>query len=252
MEGSHEFHKKREAQIESVYNGDEILYRILNGDGGPWIKDPYEPDTIYQLDPFHVHQEIKRKINKDKEAGKEITRLYENEKVDELLGFIEIYADSVESDDEADTRAKKARELLTYLGNNKEGLLPYQSRGLDLPEPPKGIRYGNMGVQENQNFTVITKRMKGGRKRWSPGGGNNMGKLLYRRENGELTETVNRYSEELTFDVRLMEIVTILSAAKSPKHDGRGNPYPDVINMHVPLRDAIQTASRKAFIGALL
>ena len=252
MEKSSEFHEKREAQIRSIYHADEIEYRILNGDGGSWIKDPYEPETVFQLDRFHIRQEIKRKLNWDKEAAKEVEELFEAEKLEEMLEYIRIYADSVDTGDEKDTRAKKARELYQYLDNNKEGLIPYQKRNLKLPEPPEGMRYGNMGVQENQNCTVITIRMKGNRKRWSVNGANNMAKLLYRKENKELVETVNRYTEALIFNIRMTEILTTLSAAKAPKKDGKGNPYVDVINMHVPLRDTIQTASRRVFKKALL
>ena len=79
-----------------------------------------------------------------------------------------------------------------------------------------------------------------------------MAKLLYRKENKELAETVNRYAEALIFNIRLTEIITELSAAKAPKKDGKGNPYIDVINMHVPMRDAIQTASRRVFAKSLL
>ncbi len=129
--------------------------------------------------------------------------------------------------------------------------MPYRKRNIKLPELPEGMRYGNMGVQENQNCTVITMRMKGNRKRWSVKGANNMAKLLYRKENKELAETVNRYAEELVFNIRMTEIITTLSAAKAPKKDGKGNPYVDVINMHIPLRDAVQTASRRAFVKAL-
>lgn len=177
MEKSNKFHEKREAQIRSIYNADEIGYRILNGDGGSWIKDPYEPETIFQLDRFHIRQEIKRKLNRDVEVMKTVEELFETEKVDEMLEYIQIYADSVDTDDEKDSRAKKARELYRYLNNNKEGLMPYQKRGIKLPEPPEGIRYGNMGVQENQNCTVITRRMKGNRKRWSVNGANNIGEV---------------------------------------------------------------------------
>ncbi len=38
MESSQIFHEKREALIEKKYNADEIQQRILNGDGGSWIK----------------------------------------------------------------------------------------------------------------------------------------------------------------------------------------------------------------------
>jgi len=167
MEKSNEFHEKREAQIRSVYNTDEIEYRILNGDGGSWIKDPYEPDAIFQLDRFHIRQEIKRKLNRDREAVKAVEELFEAEKMDEMLEYIRIYAESVKTSDKEDTRSKKARELYEYLNNNRDGLMPYQKRDIKFPEPPEGMRYGNMGVQENQNCTVITARMKDNRKRWS-------------------------------------------------------------------------------------
>lgn len=252
MEKSAEFHAKREAQIRSIYNTDEIEYRILNGDGGGWIKDPYEPETVFQLDRFHICREIKQKLNQDEAARKTVEDLFHEEKMDEMLEYILMYADSVETDDETDKRAKKARELYQYLNHNREGLMPYQKQGLTLPELPEGMRYGNMGVQENQNCTVITMRMKGNRRRWSVNGANNMAKLLYRKENKELAETVNRYAEALIFNIRMTDILTTLSAAKAPKKDGKGNPYADVINRHIPLRDAVQTASRRAFTKALL
>lgn len=113
MEKSSEFHEKREAQIRSIYNADEIEYRILNGDGGSWIKDPYESDTVFQLDRFHIRQEIKRKLKQDKEAAKAVEGLFEAEKMDEMLSYIQIYADSMERDDEKDNRAKKPGNFIS-------------------------------------------------------------------------------------------------------------------------------------------
>ena len=118
MESSNEFHEKREALIERKYNVDEIGQRILNGDGGSWIKEPYDSDTIFQLDRYHIYQEILRKIG-DKEAQKEARELFEAEKIEELLEFITVYADSVETPDGKDKRSKNARELHTYLKNNR-------------------------------------------------------------------------------------------------------------------------------------
>lgn len=46
--------------------------RILNGDGGSWIKAGIvDPDTHYQLDPFHKNLGITRKVS-DKEQKKTI------------------------------------------------------------------------------------------------------------------------------------------------------------------------------------
>ncbi len=246
MEKSSDFHEKREACIRKKYNADEIGQRILNGDGGSWIKEPYDPETIFQLDPFHVYKEIKRQIG-DKQAQEEIRRLYDEEKPEEMLEYIEVYATSVESLEEKDKRSKKARELYKYLSNNKEGLLPYDKRGISIPKPQEGIIYKGMGVQESQNCTVITLRMKNRRMRWSVNGANNLAKALYRKENKELIETIDRYTDGLIFTIQMQEIMETLSAAKAPKKDGKGNPYVEVINTHMPLLDAMQTASRKVF-----
>lgn len=246
MEQSGEFHEKREALIRKKYNADEIGQRILNGDGGGWVKEPYDPDVIFQLDRYHIYKEILRKIS-DKEAQEEIRRLFDEEKPDEMLQYIEVYATSVESPDEKDNRGKKARELYKYLSNNREGLLPYDKQGKQIPEAGDGIIYKSMGVQESQNCTVITLRMKNRRMRWSVNGANNLAKALYRKENKELIETIDRYTDGLVFTVQMQEIVEILSAAKAPKKDGEGNPYVDVVRAHMPLLEAMQTASRKAF-----
>ena len=104
-----------------------------------------------------------------------------------------------------------------------------------------------MGIQENQNCTVITLRMKHRRMRWSVSGANNMAKALYRKENRELIETIDRYTDGLVFTMQMQKIIETLSAAKAPKKEGKGNQYVDIVSMHMPLLDAMQTASRKAF-----
>ncbi len=73
-----------------------------------------------------------------------------------MLEYIQVYADSTESDDPKEKGSEKARELYKYLGNNREGLVPYQARGIELPEAPEGIVYKNMGVQEKQNCRAVT------------------------------------------------------------------------------------------------
>lgn len=249
MEKSAQFHEKREACIRKKYEVEEIGQRILNGDGGSWIKDPYDPETIFQLDRYHIQQEILRKIS-DKEAQQTIRILLEEGKPEEMLEYIKTYAVSVESPDEKDNRSKKAGELYDYLDHNREGLLPYDKRGIQIPEPKEGLLYKGMGVQESQNCTVITLRMKHRRMRWSVSGANNLAKMLYRKENKELAETIERYTDGLIFTMQMEEIVETLSAAKAPKKDGKGNPYVDVVRAHMPLLEAMQTASRKAFKAA--
>ena len=250
MEDSTTFHEKREACIRQKYDADEIGQRVLNGDGGGWIKDSYDPEVIFQLDRYHIYQEILRKI-KDRKAQQEIRKLFEKEQIDEMLEYIELYATSVESLNEQDNQSKNARELLKYLSNNKHGLLAYDRQGIQIPEPAEGVIYKHMGVQESQNCTVITMRMKHRRMRWSKRGANNLAKALYRKENKELISTIERYTDGFVFTMQMREVIEILSAAKAPKKDGKGNPYADRIRVHMPLLDAMQTAARKAFRYAL-
>lgn len=245
MEDADTFQEKREAFIRSRYNADEIRLRILNGDGGGWIREAYDPDAIFQLDRYHVYQEILRKI-RDKKAQKDIRNLFEEEKIEEMFSYILTYADSVETNDPNDKASENARKLHGYLKNNKDGLLPYHKRGIPIPEPQKGMIHKEMGVQENQNCSLITMRMKHRRMRWGRGA-NNLAKVMYRKENRELIETIDRYSDGLITNASLGEIVETLSAAKAPKKDGKGNPYPDIFRAHLPLIEAMQTASRKAF-----
>ena len=62
--------------------------------------------------------------------------------------------------------------------------------------------------------------------------------------------TIERYTDGLIFTIQMQEAVKILSAAKAPKKDGKGNAYVDIIGHHMPLLDAMRTASRKAFAAA--
>lgn len=246
MEKSTAFHEKREACIRKKYDADEIGQRILNGDGGSWIKEIYDPDAIFQLDRYHIYQEILRKIG-DKKAQKDIRSLFDEERMEEMLEYIETYATSVETADKEDRTSKKAMELYKYLSNNKEGLLPYDKRGIAIPKPATGLLYKGMGIQETQNCTVITLRMKHRRMRWSTAGANNLAKALYKKENKELISTIDRYTDGLVSTMQMQEIVETISAAKAPKKDGKGNPYIDISNHHMPILDAMQTASRKVF-----
>ena len=133
--------------------------------------------------------------------------MFDQEKIDEMLKYIQIYADSVESADEKDKTSRKARELYNYLNNNREGLLAYDRRGIAIPEPKEGVIYKGMGIQETQNCTVITLRMKHRRMRWSVKGANNLAKALYRKENKELAETIERYTDGLIFTVQMQKMM---------------------------------------------
>ena len=121
ISGAREFQEYREASIAERYNLDEVGQRVLNADGAAWTRKVKDGSTCFQLDPFHRNQAVRKKIH-DRRAVRTILELLETERLEELI---------------------------RYYGENREGLLPYQSRGLKLPEHPEGLEYKNMGTMEN-------------------------------------------------------------------------------------------------------
>ena len=144
------------------------------------------------------------------------------ENPEKMLENIQIYAASVESPDEKDKSSQKALELYKYLDKHREGLLPYDKRGIETEAPPEGVIYKKMNVQESQNCTVITLRMTHRRMRWSVKRASNLVKVLYRKENRELIETIERYTHGIIFTMQMQESVETLSAEKAPKKREKG------------------------------
>ncbi len=242
------FQKLREATIKKKYNTEEAVLRVLNGDGAAWVKAFEDPDTVFQLDRFHIYQKIQGCIN-EKDMQSRLRSLYDACKIEELLETIQIYADSIATDDGKDKREKKALELYDYLAGNKEHLLSYQNReGLQVPEPPKGLVYKNLGTQENQNCSIITLRMKNNKGSWSISGGGHMAKILVRFANKSIWNDIFRYRDAVIESDNEPIILNILSAAKAPKMDGKGNKTGSIKTGHILYRDAEMTFSRKVFL----
>ena len=139
------------------------------------------------------------------------------------------------------------KELYHDVFHNGWVMVSYQKRIIVIPEAPEGIVYKGMGIQESQNCTVITLRMKHRRMRWSEREANHLAKALYRKENRELVVTIERYTDGQVFTLQMKEIIEKLSTAKAPKKEGKGSTYMELIKHHMPIIDAMQTVSRKAF-----
>lgn len=247
VDKSEAFHEKWEAKIQSKYDPEKIGLRIFNGDGGSWVHDEYDAAAIHQLDRFHVVKLIRQKIRNEK-AKADMLKLLREEKAEELLEYAQMYLDSISTKEPTDEE-KDAEELKGYLENHKSQLTNYRSRGKEIPKSPEGIVYRNMGVQENQNCTVITLRMKGKRKRWAEKSAANMVRLLYYRENRELMDAVDRYTDGAVWVEPVKnKLKRPLSAAKVAKVDGKGNNrYYDLINVHLPILDSTNHRTVKVF-----
>ena len=141
------------------------------------------------------------------------------------------------------------KELHGYFTSNKEGLVPYQERGLNLPEPPEGLEYRNLGTMEHQVCDGAAKRMKHQKASWSKSGAENMGRLLSKKVCGNLYDTITSLSRMLLPERYIETIEEVLSAAKAPQKDGRGYRYP--VNGNKPFTEAFMTNGRKAILNML-
>lgn len=235
-----EFHACREAAIAQTFNLDEVCQRILNADGASWIKKVKDKSTCFQLDPFHRNKAVKEKIH-NKKAQKDILELLAQEEIEEVFHYLELYKNSLSEEKEIED----AEELIRYYKNNKEGLLPYQSQGLELPENPEGLEYRNMGTMENHVWSVIAKRMKHNHTSWSKRGGNHLAKILAKKCSGKLYEVTQSLKQPL-FETETVEELygEILLSAKAPKKDGKGYEYP-VIGHVVGLEGKVRGDGRK-------
>ena len=218
FESAAEFLKRKEGAIAAHYNIDEINLRIFNGDGANWMKGNLIDDTVhYQLDTFHRNKAIIEHI-RDPEARKTLFKLLYSKQIDLLLDVIEAYSNSTEDENERDNFLK----LLRYFQNNRDGLILYKRRGLELPEPSEGIVYRNCGAMESNIYSLIARRMKRRRANWSIKGGNNMARMLTLKATGRLHRTLSGFVPMCLPERYSREVETTLSAAKSPDKVGKG------------------------------
>jgi hypothetical protein len=241
---SHHFKKLWEAKVAERYNVDEIKVRIVNGDGDPWIKPDLGQEGVYfQLDPFHISREVLKKVP-DKKQARKLNNLLKEGKIDESFKYLTTLL--IEYTHEED-KFKKLQDLYNYLSNNREGLIPYRLRDLELPELPDGIMYRGMGTMEGNVCDMITLRMKNRKMSWSEEGANNLAKLLAARASGALYEQLDGVFDGTISDKMLDEMIEIvqLSAAQANKKSKKSNIYP----MHsapMPYEGQPLTEGRKA------
>ncbi len=214
-----EFAKRKEAMISKIYNTDEIEMRIFNSDGGNWIKTLYESDdnTHFQLDPFHL-KKIIRACNVDKNFDKTINELLSKGNAEGAITYVEAVINSIDNE----KQEEKLLELYKYMANNQSGLVPYQKRGIELPELNEGLVYRDMGNCEHNVYLAVAKRMKHQSACWSPDGSLNLCKLLCLKASHRLRETLEEISNVILPEKNAEETKSILGAGRVQKIVGKG------------------------------
>lgn len=207
-----EFKAIRDASIAEKYNIDEILYRILNGDGASWIKHGHDLKTdIFQLDPYHLAKCVVRNVY-DKQAGNHIMKWLkagEFEKAFKKIEELKYKSGGLEKE------VKQLNDLESYIKNNITGIVLYKDRNnIKLPILPEGMEYRNLGTME-RNVNIFGKRMKGA-KSWSEKGATNLSKIIALKMGKGFKDKIaalvsGKVSERLT--ERFEEVITTTKAS---------------------------------------
>ena len=194
----------------------------MNADGAEWVKNICDAETVFQLDPFHRNKLIKENIPYPK-CITAIHEMLDAQELDRLFDYLEIYRNSLDDAEEME----KADRLMTYFRNNREGLIPYTQKGLNLPENKDGLIYRTMGTMENHVWSIIAKRMKHNHTSWSIKGGNNLAKILAKKCSGRLNEVASQLKMPV-FEQAVADRIEkdILMAGQIKKKAGKGYEYP--------------------------
>lgn len=181
-----DFRDLRDAAIAGKYNVDEIVYRILNGDGASWIRKGHDLQTDkFQLDPYHLAKCIVRNVY-DKHARRHIMRWLRNGEFNKAFKKIEELKYKCGG---LEKEVKKLSILENYIKSNIDGIVLYKDRkDIELPEPPGEILYRNLGTMERQ-IEVFASRMKGA-KSWSKRGATNLSKIIALKMSGNFKGSV--------------------------------------------------------------
>jgi len=215
---SKKFKELKESTVASEYNVDEIKFRIQNGDGAAWIHDNNDDTMISQLDPFHIKQALRKKIPDDGVVAK-IETMIDKRQIDEAIEFIDAMANSILDD----KQEVKLRELYTYYSSNRETMLPYRDRGINLPQLGNGLVYRNMGTMEHHICDIIALRMKRRKGSWSIKGATNIGKILAVKVSGNLHEIIRTKLMPQIPEKYETIVNEVLSAGKVPAVYGKGS-----------------------------
>jgi hypothetical protein len=218
-----EFHNGKEGVIADYFNVDEIEHRILNADGASWARYEMnaEDNIHFQLDPYHRNRAIPRYVS-DEDKREELRDLLYQGEIDILLQTIQGYVNDTADKEELQKEHENYTKLLSYYTNNKDGMIPYSKRGLDLPPPQGDTVYRNLGAMESNIFSLIGFRMKHRRANWSINGASHMAKLLVLKGTNRLHLTLDNINNSYIADDFAQQISNGLSAGKVPQRIGKG------------------------------
>lgn len=224
-----EFRRKKEGLLASRFDVDTIDLRVLNGDGANWIRKQKGTNAISVLDEFHRNKKITECV-RNKEFAELLRKLLYSGKIDTLLNCIEAQINSTTDKDEI----AQLRELQSYYTENKDALLGYYERGVEIPETrePGVVHHARLGSMESNVYTLIGNRMKDSRACWSIHGANHLALLLCLHHTTGFDYLFAKLPEKpvIQQEPEWKDTLPMFGASKVPEREGHGYEYPVSFN----------------------
>lgn len=167
------------ANLYSKYDMSKVELRVLNSDGGSWIKKLLVKKAIYQADSYHLKEKINAHV-RDAEDVEILKTMFYKKEYSQMIEYVETLKYKYDGEVE---EVEKLNELQRYLNKRKDTMKRYKDydgvkQKLKTYSKKTGLKYRNMGCQESNNYCRLTRRMKKKRMSWSKRGSENIAKVI--------------------------------------------------------------------------
>ena len=174
-----EMAKITNANLHSKYDMSKVELRVLNSDGGSWIKKLLVRKAIYQADSYHLREKINTHVRETEDA-ENLKNMFYKKEYSQMIDYVETLKYKYDGEVE---EIEKLEELKRYLNKRKESMKRYKDyegvkTKLKTYSKNTGLKYRNMGCQESNNYCRLTRRMKKKRMSWSKNGSENIAKVI--------------------------------------------------------------------------
>jgi hypothetical protein len=161
---------------EKRFNLSQAELILIGGDGASWIKEGaqnYFPNSIYQLDKFHLERKLKQTLPYHKEMQKEIRNLLKEEQIGKALKELQ-YERNLRPEYQKDLEG-----LMHYIYSNQEGI-----NAVDRLKK-QGLPVEDLGAIEGNIDKTLANRFKKRGMRWSISGALSLAKVGEKIVNNE-------------------------------------------------------------------
>lgn len=167
------------ANLHSKYDMSKVELRVLNSDGGNWIKKLLTVKSIYQADSYHLKEKITTHV-RDTEDVEILKAMFYKTEYTKMIEYVESLKYKYDGEVK---EIEKLNELQKYLNKRKDTMKRYKDyegvkQKLKTYSKKTGLKYRNMGCQEGNNYCRLTRRMKKKRMSWSKNGSENIAKVI--------------------------------------------------------------------------